>query len=159
MSFTIQRILGIAPVMVLGLLLLTPAPGLAQAKPDLVVTSLTPPPATAVAGASFAVTANVKNQGTAAAGASITRFVLVSTPGGAVRKTLSGTQAIPALAAAASSAPAVTLKIFSDTLPGKYVLEACANRADVAVPESITTNNCFQTTAQITVSGLACPTS
>ena len=54
MSFTIQRILGIAPV-IIGLFLLTPTPGLAQfAKPDLVVNLLNPaPPATGKPGDSW----------------------------------------------------------------------------------------------------------
>ena len=77
MRFTIHRILGIAPVVVLGLLLLTPAPGLAQARPDLVVISLTKPPASALPGDGFVVTAGVLNQGTAAAGVSITKFDLI----------------------------------------------------------------------------------
>ena len=83
MSFTIQRILGIAPVMVLGLLLLTPAPGLAQTpRPDLVVNSLTPPPPTAFPGESFVVTARSK-PGSGAAGGSVTKFYLVARLGGA----------------------------------------------------------------------------
>jgi hypothetical protein len=77
-SFTIQRFLGIATVMVLGLLLLTPAPGLAQLpRPDLVVNSLSPPPTDAFPGDSFVVTASVKNQGPGAAGTSVTKFFLV----------------------------------------------------------------------------------
>ena len=107
MSFTIQRILGIAPVMVLGLLLLTPAPGLAQAKPDLVVNSLTAPPATALPGDSFVVTASVRNQGTVAAGASVTRFVLVSTARGRREEESQGRRRTsPPWPPGASSAPA-----------------------------------------------------
>lgn len=151
MSFTIQRILGIAPLMVLGLLL-TAAPGLAQVPgPDLVVNLLSPaPPATALPGDAFVIAATVKNQGTAAAGVSITKFNLVKTPGGTI-KNLKGVQNISALAIGASAAPAVTLEIYSDTVPGDYFVQACANSVTPKIPETNTTNNCFQTTAKITV--------
>jgi subtilase family serine protease len=141
-SFTIQRILGIAPVIVLGLLLLTPAPGLAQAKPDLVVNSLVSPPGDALPGDSFVVTASVKNTGTGAAGASVTKFFLVPATG--LRKNLKGVQTVGALGANASAAPPATVTIYSDTIPGPYSLQACANRGDTEVVESNATDvsNC-----------------
>ena len=152
MSFTIQRILGIAPVMVLGLLLLTPAPGLAQvAKPDLVVNSLVSPPGDALPGDSFVVTASVKNKGTVAAGASITRFILVSTPGAPEeepqgrakrRSPWPGSQRRP------RGDGDHLLRYHSRTV----FLQACANRGDTEVVETNATNKHFQTTAQITVS-------
>lgn len=154
MSFTIQRILGIAPVMVLGLLLLTPAPGLAQTVPpkaDLVVTSLTAPPATALPGDSFGVTAGVRNQGTAAAGVSITKFELVSTLPGAARKGLEGTQNVSALAVGGSETSAVTVAIDEDTVPGTYFLQACANGTGIKIPESSTLNNCLKSTGTIRI--------
>ena len=115
------------------------------------VTSLTPPPATALPGFVFVVTAGVRNQGAVAAGVSITRFELVSTAPGAARKGLEGAQNISALPPGASSAPAVSVAIDEDTLPGEYFLRACANGKDPKIPESNTANNCFQTTAKIII--------
>jgi subtilase family serine protease len=150
-SFTIQRILGTAPAMVLGLLLFTPAPGLAQVlRPDLVVNSLKKPPETALPGDSFVATAGVLNQGAAAAGVSITRFDLVNTTGGAV-KNLKGVQNVPGLALGASTVSPVTVEIYSDTIPGTYFLRACANGKDPKIPESNEGNNCRQTTQTIIV--------
>ena len=120
MSFTIQRILAIAPVIVLGLLLLTPAPGLAQAKPDLVVNSLVSPPGVALPGDSFVATASVKNKGTGAAGASVTKFLLV--PAAGPRKNLKGVQIVGPLGPGASVAPPATVTIYSDTVPGDVFL-------------------------------------
>jgi hypothetical protein len=45
----------------------------------------------------------------------------------------------------------VTLEIYSDTVPGDYFVQACANSVTPKIPETNTTNNCFQTTAKITV--------
>jgi subtilase family serine protease len=150
-SFTIQRILGIAPVIVVGLLL-APAAGLAQvAKPDLVVNSLVSPPGDALPGDSFVVTASVKNNGTGSAGASVTKFFLV--PAAGLRKNLKGVQTVGALIAGASAAPPATVTIYSDTIPGPYSLQACANRGDTEVVETNATDlsNCRTASGTITV--------
>ena len=50
-------------------------------------------------------------------------------------------QSVKALEAGASDGPAVTLKVYSDTVPGAYFFQACANGAgDIA--ESDENNNC-----------------
>jgi len=136
--------------MVLGLLLLTPAPGLAQvAKPDLVVTSLTPPPTSGLPGDSFVVTAGVKNNGAGVAGSSATKFYLVSTSG--VAKNLKGVQAVDPLGPGASTAPPALVTIYSDTVPGTYSLLACANRGETKVSETNELNNCLTVAGSITV--------
>ena len=134
MSFTIQRILAIVFVVVLGLLFLTPEPGLAQvAKPDLVVNSLVSPPGEALPGDSFVVTAEVKNLGPGAAGASLTKFFLVPATG-PNKKNLKGAQTVGPLGPGASEAPSATVAIYSDTVPGTYSLQACAD-GDTSVGE------------------------
>jgi subtilase family serine protease len=148
-SFTIQRILGIAPVIVLGLLLLTPAPGLAQvAKPDLVVNSLESPPGDALPGDSFAVTVGVKNQGPGSAGASVTKFFLVPPIG--PKKNLKGTQSVGALGLGLSEASLTTLEIYSDTIPDTYSLQACADGAGT-VGEVNESNNCLTASGKVIV--------
>ena len=67
------------------------------------------------------VTADVLNQGAGAAGASITKFDLVSTAPGGLRKNLKGVQNIPVggrSGPGASAAPPVTVAVYSDTVPG-----------------------------------------
>jgi subtilase family serine protease len=152
-SFTIQRFLGIAPVMILGLLLLTPAPGLAQvAKPDLVVNSLVSQAGNDVLpGDSFVVTATIKNTGTGAAGASVTKFFLVPAIG--LRKNLLGLQNVDPLGPGISGAPPVTVTIFSDTIPGPYSLQACADAGET-VGEVSESNNCRIATGTITINAL-----
>ena len=149
MSFTIQRILGIAPVIVVGLLLLTPAPGLAQAKPDLVVNSLVPPPGSALPGESFVVTVGVKNQGPGLAGPSVTKFYLVPTVG--LKKNLKGTQSVGALVSGASEAAPATLEIYSDTVPGTYSFQACADGGGTVGEGVNESNNCLTASGTIIV--------
>ena len=138
MSFTIQRILGIAPVMVLGLLLLTPAPGLAQVpRPDLVVNSLTRrrrrPRCRGTASGSRP---SVRNQGTGAAGASITKFFLVTAPGSATSEEPQGHPDRPGPSALGASAALASwrLKIYSDTVPGNVF--SCRPAPTAATPRS-----------------------
>src|SRR5262249_47619169 len=57
---------------------------------------------------------------------------------------------VGALAAGASLAPAATTAIYSDTVPGTYFLQACADGAGL-IQEPHEDNNCFTTTAKITV--------
>ena len=110
-------------------------------KPDLVVTSLTKPPSAALPGQSFAITAAVKNQGLGPSALSATKFYVVSVDG-LIKKNLKGLQNIPELAAGASANPTVTIKIYSDTLPASYRLQACADGGgDIA--ETDDNNNCL----------------
>jgi subtilase family serine protease len=145
----IRRLLGVASVLVLGVLLMLPGLAMAQAKPDLVVTALDPAPVTALPGESFTVNTTVRNQGTVGGGASLTKFFLVSTTG-PIKKNLKGTQNVPALAASATESTPVTVAVFSDTVPGTYQLQACADGGGI-VPEAVETNNCRTATGTITV--------
>src|SRR5262249_31593130 len=113
---------------------------------DLIVTSLTDPPATVLPGDSFSVTATVKNQGFVSAPGTVTKVYLV----GNVRKNLKGIQDIAPLAFNQSDGPTVTVAVYSDTVPGTYALQACADDDDVVI-ETDETNNCTSTTATVTV--------
>jgi subtilase family serine protease len=111
-----------------------------QPKPDLIVAALTDAPISVVGSETFIVTATIKNQGAAASLASTTKFNLVSADG-LIRKNLKGVQSVAALAAGASDGPAVTLKVYADTVPGAYFFQACADGAgDIA--EAVESNNC-----------------
>jgi len=114
-----------------------------QLKPDLVVTDLlTDAPLTVLPSATFTATATVTNKGTAASDPSTTKFYLVSALPGVKPKNLKGVDSIGALAVGATGGVAVTLKVFSDTQPGAYTLQACADGSG-AVAESDNTNNCL----------------
>ncbi len=150
MRLSTHSILGIALAGVLGILLIAPAPVSSQTpKPDLVVSGLVNPPTTALPGDSFVVTSTVANQGAGAAGISVTKFWLVSTTG-PTKKNLKGVQNIPALAIGANATPPTTISVYSDTKPGTYFLQACAD-GDTDVSESNEGNNCKTTTGTITV--------
>ena len=110
-------------------------------KPDLIVAALTDAPLSVLPSGTFLASATIKNQGVAASLASTTKFNLVSADG-QTRKNLKGVQSVGALAAGASSAdPAVTLKVYSDTVPGAYLFQACAD-GDEGIAEVVETNNC-----------------
>ena len=111
-----------------------------QPKPDLIVAALTDAPTSVLPFETFIATATIKNQGAAASVASTTKFNLVSADG-LTRKNLKGVQSVAALAAGDSGGPAVTLKVYGDTVPGAYFFQACADGAgDVA--EAGESNNC-----------------
>jgi subtilase family serine protease len=124
--------------------------GVALSTADLVVTAVNNPPATGVAGDTFSITANVRNDGSGPAPATQTKFFLFGGPGGTTRKNLKGVQAVPGLTGGASAAPAATVEIFSDTIPGTYVVEACADGPEL-LSEIKENNNCKRSTGQITV--------
>jgi len=149
-QLSIHRATGIALAIVLGALLMTPSAGFSQ--PDLVVDALGDPPATGLPGDSFVATASVRNQGSAPSGVSTTKFYLLSTTG-PTKKNLKGVQNVPILAPGAGSAPGVTVSIYSDTVPGTYHLQACADGGDT-IPEAAEGNNCLATTGTITVQDL-----
>jgi hypothetical protein len=119
---------------------------------DLVETAVSNPPATVSVGGSFAVTDTAKNQGTGNAGASTTRYYLsLDTIKGAGDKRLTGSRAVPALAAGALSTGTVSVTVPATTVAGTYRLLACADDTRV-VAESNEANNCraSSTTVQIT---------
>jgi hypothetical protein len=111
------------------------------AAPDLVETAVTNPPPGPAIGSGFSVTDTAHNQGNASAGATVTRYYFSSTPGKtAASVLLTGSRAVPGLAAGASSTGTVTV-----TLPnmpaGTYFLVACANDTGTVL-ESNSANNC-----------------
>ena len=124
--------------------------GLPLSDADLVVPTITNPQVSAVPGDPIVVTATVKNKGTAPSPPTTTRFNLVSGTGPtATRKNLKGFQNVPDLAAGAANAVPATISIYSDTVPGTYFLEACAD-GDEQVNEQ-NENNCRISVGQVTV--------
>src|SRR4029453_10465522 len=82
--------------------------------------------------------------------ASTAKFSLVSTTS-AFKKNLKGVKNVPGLAAQASDNTGVTVEVFSDTPPGTYRVEACAD-ATSAVPEgAFEGNNCRLSTGAIII--------
>ena len=119
--------------------------------PDLVETAVSNPPTTATQGGSFAVTDTAQNNGGGPAGASTTRYYLsVDTAKSAGDVLLSGTRAVPALAAAASSTGTVTVTVPGATAIGTYFLLACADDTG-AVAETNEANNCIASTTTVDV--------
>jgi hypothetical protein len=109
---------------------------------DLVETTISNPPSTVVLGGALTVTETVFNQGTAASGTSATRYYLSTDPLiSATDRLLTGSRPVPALASAATSSGAVTVKVPVTTPLGAYFLLACADDTKVVV-ESGETNNC-----------------
>ncbi len=121
--------------------------GITTTNADLLVTSVTPPPATALPGDAFTVTAVVQNQGTGDAPASTTSFYLVNTSTNA-KKNLKGGQNVGPLAAGASEGPTSTITVYSDTAPGTYRMQACAD-GPKAVAETAEGNNCKDATGTL----------
>jgi subtilisin family serine protease len=113
--------------------------------PDLVETAAVPsPPAPIRApGTTFQISDTVRNSGTGAAGASTTRYYLsldgVKNAGDIL---LTGTRAVPGLAAGATSQGLVTVTIPSTTPLNTYSLLVCADDLN-AVAESNEGNNCI----------------
>jgi len=146
---------------VLGLamfLAISPRMATAQSLPDLVVTSVSSPPADANPGDSFSLTVVVTNQGTAATSVppqsdNATTFNLVPVPGGVPKKNLKGIQIVKTPLAPGESDGAsvpVTVAVFSDTLPGTYQIQACADGKEF-VAESNESNNCLLAAGTITI--------
>ena len=126
--------------------------GVTVSNADLVVASVTGPPATAFPGDPFFVTAIVENVGTEAAPASTTSFSLVNTAT-AARKNLKGGQNVAALAPHTTDGPTVTISLYSDTLPGTYKMQACAD-GPKTFTEAVENNNCTDAAGTITVSAV-----
>jgi hypothetical protein len=124
-------------------------PGLA----DLIETAVSNPPSTVAPGGSFSVTDTARNQGSAGAGASTTRYHLsLDTTKGAGDVLLTGTRAVPALAAGNSSTGTVTVTVPGATAPNTYFLLACADDLGV-VTESAEGNNCIASATTVQVQG------
>ena len=123
--------------------------GIVVGHSDLVVTAVPNPPSSVLPGAAFTLAPTVANQGTDPAPASTTSFFLVNTSTGA-KKNLKGGQAVPALDPGASASPVAALSLFSDTLPGTYFVQACAD-GPKGVSEDVETNNCLNAVGTMTV--------
>lgn len=123
--------------------------GIVVGHSDLVVTAVPNPPVSVLPGAAFDLPATVANNGTDPAPASTTSFYIVNTST-AAKKNLKGSQAVPALDPGASASPAAALSLFSDTLPGKYFVQACAD-GPKGVSEDVETNNCLNAAGTMTV--------
>ena len=120
--------------------------------PDLIETSVTNPPATVLDGGSFSVTDTVQNTGSATAAASTTRYYLSTTTSKSGARLLTGSRAVPSLAAGATSSGTVTVTVSAGTAGGTYFLLACADDT-LVVPEINENNNCKASATQVTVSG------
>ena len=119
---------------------------------DMVVAALSDPPATAAASSSFSVTDTTANAGVSgSAPSSSTRYYLSTN---ALRDAgdvlLSGTRAVPALTAGASSSGTIAVTIPTATAVGAYFLLACADDTG-QVPETNETNNCRAAAATVQV--------
>jgi hypothetical protein len=113
-------------------------------RPDLAVTALGNPPASAPRGTSFAITDEVTNHGALGAGPSTTRYYLsLDNRMGSGDRILTGTRAVPAIAAGATFVPpgAVSVTVPATLPAGTYHLLACADDLRRVV-ETSETNNC-----------------
>src|SRR5262249_56438172 len=111
-------------------------------RPDLVVTAVTDPPTAAAPGSTFKISETVQNQGAIAATSSLTRFYLSrDVQKGAGDLLLSGSRAVPPLAAGASSVGALlNLTIPSTTPVDTHHVLACADDT-AAVAETASATN------------------
>jgi len=122
--------------------------------PDLVEAAVSNPPATVAPGGSFSVTDTAQNSGAGPAAASTTRYYLsldTTKSGGDVL--LTGSRAVPVLAAGASSSGTATTTVPAATAPGTYFLLACADDTGT-VPESNEGNNCIASATTVQVQGV-----
>jgi uncharacterized repeat protein (TIGR01451 family) len=120
--------------------------------PDLVEAAVSNPPAGAAVGSSFSVTDTARNRGTVAAAASRTRYYLsVDTRKNAGDTRLTGSRAVPALAAGATSTGTVSVTIPATTPLGTHFLLACADDTRL-VAETREGNNCRASTTTVVVS-------
>lgn len=152
------RRIRVALGLAVGLVLL-PRIAFAVDLPDLVVTSVSSPPADAFPGDPLSLTVVVTNQGTAATEVppqsdNATTFNLLPVPPGSnPKKNLKGIQIIKTPLAIGESDGAnvpVTVAVYSDTLPGTYQLQACADGKEF-VAESVEGNNCTIAAGTITI--------
>jgi subtilase family serine protease len=119
---------------------------------DLVVTSISSTTSAAKPGGTLSVTAAVSNLGTIASKAATTRYYLsLDSQKGPGDVVLSGTSAVPALAAGATSTRTVIVAVPTSTALGSYVLIACADDPSV-VAEISEANNCTAAPVRIAIS-------
>jgi subtilase family serine protease len=120
-------------------------------RPDLVEDTLSNPPATQRRGTSFPVTDTVRNSGVIQSRPSRTRYYL-SLDGvkSAGDRLLTGSRAVPGLAAGTSHSGTVTVTIPATTPLDTYFLLACADNLN-AVVETNETNNCKPSGTTVTV--------
>jgi len=110
--------------------------------PDLIESSVETYDSYVFRSGSFQVTDTVQNVGTEPAGASTTRYYLSSDAAiDAGDILLSGSRAVPALVAQATSTNTVTVTVPGTTPFGTYFVFACADYTK-AVAETSETNNC-----------------
>jgi subtilase family serine protease len=121
-------------------------------RPDLVDLFVSNPPSGPLTqGNSFAVIDMVQNQGNVAAGASTTRYYLSTNSvkeGGDIL--LTGSRAVPALPAGATSTGKATVKIPAGAAAGTYYLLACPDDTGL-VPETDEANNCMASDSTVEV--------
>jgi len=98
----------------------------------------------------FPVTATVQNHGTGASPSTTTKFNLVNAAGLRVQN-LKGVQIVDPVAAGATDATEVNVSVYSETPPGTYFLQACAD-GEKQLHESNEDDNCFTSPFPITVS-------
>jgi glucose/arabinose dehydrogenase len=121
-------------------------------RPELVELIVGNPPAFGLPGGVLAVTDTVKNSGVVGAKGSATRYYFsLDTAKSTDDKLASGSRAVPALAAGATSSGSVNITVPTTTALGVYRLLACADDTSVVV-ETDEANNCIPsaTTVQIT---------
>src|SRR5207249_335292 len=113
----------------------------------------TNPPATVLDGSSFSVTDTVQNIGSAAAATSTTRNYIPTTTSNTGARLLTGSRAVPSLAASATSSGTVTVTVSAGTAGGTYFLLACAVYT-LVVPETNDFNYCKSSTNETTTLSL-----
>ena len=119
--------------------------------PNLVVSSISNPPGTTSIGGNFDLTNSVRNAGSVGAGASGTKYYLFSTANG-TKQDLKGNQAVPALNAGQTFGLKVSLEVRTETLPGQYKVQACADGGK-DVSESNEDDNCLTSSGVVKVVG------
>jgi hypothetical protein len=125
--------------------------GAVPGEADLFVSALATSPASATPGGAFTAIDTVVNLGGAPAAASTLRYYLsADTVRTGDDRRLTGSRAVGALAAGASSSGSVPAGVPADMPLGTYHLIACADDLD-AVPESSEDNNCRASTATVRV--------
>ncbi len=121
------------------------------ARPDLAENTVSAPPATKARGTKFPVTDTAQNLGPVGSGPSTTRYYLsLDGTKSADDKVLTGSRAVPGLAARATHSGTITVTIPTATPPNTYFLLACADNANTVV-ETDETNNCTPSSTTMTV--------
>jgi hypothetical protein len=122
-------------------------------RPDLLATTASTTPAAPVRapGTTFSVTDTTRNQDAVPSGASTTRYYLsLDGAKGTGDTLLTGTRAVPGLAAGAASSATVTVTVPSSTPIATYVVLACADDLN-GVVEGSEANNCRASGTAITI--------